>query len=46
MDNDVVKKNVYDKLVSNVNAIDNRIQNTGGLFTKTQYESDRVAKED
>ena len=33
--NDIVKKNVYDKLVTKANAIDNRIQRTSRLFTKT-----------
>ena len=34
--NEVVKKNVYDKLVTNVNSID-----TSGLVLKTKYDTDK-----
>ena len=34
--NDVVKKDVYDKLVAKVNNID-----TGGLVLKTKYDTDK-----
>ena len=34
-----VKKTVYDKLVTKINAIDTKIPSTIGLFTETQYYS-------
>ena len=34
--NDVVKKAVFDKLVAKVNSID-----TGGIFLKTNYDTDK-----
>ena len=36
VDNDVVEKTVYDKVVIKVNATDNKIANSSGLVTKTQ----------
>ena len=41
MDNDVVKKNAYDELVTKVSAIDTKIPNITGLFTITQYNSEK-----
>ena len=41
VDNDIFKKNVYDKLVTKVSATDYKIQSTSGLFTKTQSELDK-----
>ena len=41
VDNDVVKKTVYYKLVTKVNAIDAKIPSTSWLVTKTQYDSDK-----
>ena len=38
VDNDVVKKTVYDKLVISVNATDNKIPSTSRLVNKTQYD--------
>ena len=39
MDKDVVKKTVYNQLVSKANAIDTKIPSTSELITKTQYDS-------
>ena len=36
MNNEVVKKTVYDKLIAKVNAID-----TSGFVLKTQYKTDK-----
>ena len=41
MDKDVVKKTVYNQLVSKANAIDTKIPSTSELVTKTQYDSDK-----
>ena len=41
VDNDVLKKFVYDKLVIKVNAIDTKIPSTIGLITKAHYDSDK-----
>ena len=41
VDNDVVKKNAYDELVTKVSAIDTKIPNITGLFTVTQYNSEK-----
>ena len=41
VDNDVIKKPVYDRLVIKVNAIDNKIPSTSGLVTKIQYDSNK-----
>ena len=41
MDKDVVKKTVYNQLVSKANAIDTNIPSTSELVTKTQYDSDK-----
>ena len=38
--NDVVKKTVYDKLVTKVNSID-----TSGFVLKTNYDADKIAFE-
>ena len=35
MDNDVVKKNLYDKLVTKVNATDTKISSTNGLVQRS-----------
>ena len=40
VDNDIVKKNVYEKLVTKVNAID-----TSGFVLKTQYNTDKSGLE-
>ena len=40
MNNDVVKRTVYDKFVTKANVIDTKIPSTGGLAPKTQYNSD------
>ena len=40
VNNDVVKKTVYDKLVTKVNAID-----TGGFVLKIQYDTDKSGLE-
>ena len=41
MDKGVVKKTVYNQLVSKANAIDTKIPSTSELVTKTQYDSDK-----
>ena len=41
VDNDVIKKPVYDRLVIKVNAIDNKIPSTSGLVTKILYDSNK-----
>ena len=41
MDKDVVKKTLYNQLVSKANAIDTKIPSTSELVTKTQYDSDK-----
>ena len=41
MDKDVVKKTVYNQLVTKANAIDTKIPSTSELVTKTQYDSDK-----
>ena len=41
MDNDFVKKTVYEKLVIKVNAFDSNIPSISGLVTKRQYHSDK-----
>ena len=41
MDKGVVKKTVYNQLVSKANAIDTNIPSTSELVTKTQYDSDK-----
>ena len=45
MDNDVIKKTVYNQLVTKVNAIDTKIPSTSGLFTETQYNSNKQSLE-
>ena len=37
VDSDFVKKTAYDKKVTKVKAIENKIRSTSGLVTKTQY---------
>ena len=37
----VVKKSLYNKLVTKVNAIVNKVQSTSGLFSKKNYDSDK-----
>ena len=41
VDNDFLKKNVYDKLVIKVNAIDSKIPSNIGLITKAEYDSEK-----
>ena len=41
VDNNVVRKAVYDNLVTEVNAIDTKTPTTIGLVTKTQCDSDK-----
>ena len=36
VDNNIVKKTVYDKLVTTINAIDTKIPSTSGLVFNTQ----------
>ena len=36
----MMSKNLYDKLVTKINAIDTKIPSTIGLFTETQYYLD------
>lgn len=43
VDNDVIKKTVYDKLVIKVSVIDAKIPNASGLATKTQHDSGRAS---
>ena len=45
VNNNVLKKTVYDKLVINVDAIDTKIPRTSGLVTKTRYDSDKQSLE-
>ena len=40
MDNDVIKKTAFDKLVIKVNAIDTKIPTTSRLVTKAQENSE------
>ena len=40
VDNDIVKKIIYDKLFTKVKTIDTKIPNTDGLVNKTQYNSE------
>ena len=37
----VVKKSLYNKLVTKVNAIVNKVQSTSGLVSKKNYDSDK-----
>ena len=41
---DVVKKVMYNRLDTNVNATDTKLPNTSGLVTKTKYDSERILK--
>ena len=41
MDNDVVKKVVYNQLVTKVNVIDTKIPSASELVTKLHYDSDK-----
>ena len=41
VDNDVVKKVVYNQLVTKVNVIDTKIPSASELVTKLQYDSDK-----
>ena len=41
----MIKKTVYDKLVTKVNAIDTKIPITSGIVTRTQYDSDKQGPE-
>ena len=41
MDNDVVKKVVYNQLVTKVNVIDTKIPSASELVTKLQYDTDK-----
>ena len=45
VDNDVIKKTVYDKLVIKVNIIYIKILSTSGLVTKRQSDSDNQGLE-
>ena len=45
VDNDVIKKTVYDKLVIKVNIIYIKILSTSGLVTKRQSDSDKQGPE-
>ena len=45
VENDVVKKTVYNKVVTTVKAADTKIRSTCGLVTKTQYDSDKQGLE-
>ena len=45
VDNDVIKKTVYDKLVIKVNIIYIKILSTSGLVTKRQSDSDKQGLE-
>ena len=40
VDNDVIKKGVYDKVVAKVNPIDTKICSTIGLVIKARYDTD------
>ena len=44
VDNNVVKKTVYDKLVTKINAIDTKIPSTSGLVFKTQHWNNGLTK--
>ena len=37
----VLKKSLYNKLVTKVNAIVNKVQSTSGLVSKKNYDSDK-----
>ena len=39
--NDVVQRTIYDELVTNTNAIDNKLPTTRGLVSKRQYDSEK-----
>ena len=39
--NDVVQRTAYDELVTNTNAIDNKLPTTRGLVSKRQYDSEK-----
>ena len=39
--NDVVQRTIYDELVTNTNAIDNKVPTTRGLVSKRQYDSEK-----
>ena len=41
MDNDIVKKVVYNRLDTKVNASDTKLPSTSWLVTKTQYDSEK-----
>ena len=41
MDNDDIKKTVYDKLLTKINVIDTKKPSTSKLITKAQYDSDK-----
>ena len=41
VENNSIKKVVYDKLVTKVNAVDTKIPTTIGLVNKTQYNSNK-----
>ena len=45
VDNDVIKKTVYNQLFTKVNAIDTKISGTSELITKPQYDSDQQSLE-
>ena len=45
VDNDAIKKAVYDKLVIKVNAINTKIPSTSGLLTTTQYDLEKQGLE-
>ena len=45
VNNNVVKKAMYDKLVIKVNAVNTKIPSTSGLVTKTQYNSGKQSFE-
>ena len=44
VDNNVVKKTVYDKLVTKISAIDTKIPSTSGLVFKTQHWNNGLIK--
>ena len=41
VDNDIVRKILYDLLVTKVDAFDTKIPSISGLVTKMQYDSDK-----
>ena len=45
VDNDVIKKTMYNQLSTKVNAIDTKITGTSELITKPQYDSDQQSLE-